>query len=384
MIQKKIAILGATGSIGTQALDVGPLHHIEVEALSANASAELLEKQIREFHPRFAALTDENAAKDLKNRVRDLDVRVFAGEKGLLDMIGELTCDTVVNAVIGGAGLLPTVRAIECGKNIALANKETLVCAGEYVMRLVREKGVSLLPIDSEHCAIFECLQSGKRGEVSKLVLTASGGPFFGYTREMLEDVTPERALAHPTWKMGRKITIDSATLTNKCFEMMEAAYLFDMPADKVDVVVHRESIVHSMVEYTDGAVIAQLAVPDMRMCIQYALSYPDRLKGQTPALDLAKIGKLTFFEPDPKVFTPLTFAPYALKAGGVLPAVLNGANETAVNLFLDKKIGFTEIMDLTGEILHTYKNTENPTLEEIVFAEKDARAKLLSLAGVS
>lgn len=382
MIDKKIAILGSSGSIGTQALDVCRLHKIPVEAISVNTDINKAEEQIREFAPAFCAVTDEGAAKDLRSRVADTGTQIFGGTDGLFEMITRLKSDTVLNSIIGGAGLLPTVLCVKEGKNIALANKETLVCAGDYIMSEVRRKNLSLLPVDSEHCAIFQCLMSGSHGEVTRLILTASGGPFFGFKRSELENVSVEQTLKHPTWKMGRKITVDSATLMNKCFEMMEAKYLFDVDASHIDVVVHRESIVHSMVEYVDGAVIAQLSPPDMRMCIQYALSYPQRLEGCNPKCDFSKISKLTFHEPDRDTFKPLALAPFALEQGGVIPAVLNGVNDAAVKMFLDRKIKFTDIMDLSEEILHNYKNVEDPTVDDIVEAGKNAYALAYKLAG--
>ena len=378
---KKISILGSTGSIGTQSLDVCDFHGISVEALSVQSNIKLLEEQARKFGISYAAVADEEKAGELKKNLADTDVKVFAGSRGILEMINELKGDTVINSIIGGAGLLPTMEAIKCGKNVALANKETLVTAGEIVMRSAKEKGISLLPIDSEHCAIFQCLMNGRREEVAKLILTASGGPFFGMTRDELKNVTVEQALAHPTWKMGRKITIDSATLMNKCFEMIEAAYLFDMPESMIDVVVHRESIVHSMVEYIDGAIIAQMSLPDMRMCIRYAVSYPFRVQGNCRHTDMASVGKLTFAKPDYDTFEALKLAPYALSKGGVIPAVLNGANEMAVELFLNKKISFTDITDLVSGVVHNYSNIENPTLDDIIEAGEKAKRAVYDAA---
>ena len=378
---KKISILGSTGSIGTQSLDVCDFHGISVEALSAQSNIRLLEEQARKFRVSYAAAADEEKARELKNNLADTDIKVFAGSRGILEMIDELKGDTVINSIIGGAGLLPTLEAIKCGKNVALANKETLVTAGETVMRSAKEKGVSLLPIDSEHCAIFQCLMNGRREEVAKLILTASGGPFFGRTRDELKNVTVEQALDHPTWKMGRKITVDSATLMNKCFEMIEAAYLFDMPESMIDVVIHRESVVHSMVEYIDGAIISQMSLPDMRMCIRYAVSYPFRVRGNCGRTDMASVGKLTFAKPDPDTFGALKLAPYALSKGGVIPAALNGANEMAVELFLNKKISFTDITDLVSEVVHNYSNIENPTLDDILEAGEKAKKAVYDAA---
>ncbi len=381
--EKYLTVLGSTGSIGRQTLDVCQRHAIPVEALSARENDVLLEDQIRRFRPKYCALSDPSAAARLKGRIGDLDVKLFAGREGIPEMISHLTGDTLLNSIIGGDGLIPTVCAVEQGMNIALANKETLVSAGQYVMDRAQKKGVRLMPVDSEHCAIFECLQAGRREEVRRLILTASGGPFFGKKREDLKNITPEQALAHPTWKMGRKITIDSATLMNKCFEMIEAAYLFDMPADKIDVVVHRESVVHSMVEYADGAVIAQLATPDMRMCIQYALTYPDRLPGSVTPMDFATPFGLSFYPPDYDTFKPLRLAKYALEQGGVIPAVLNGVNDAAVELFLNGKISFLAIGDLADEIVRGYKNIANPSLEQIVAAGIDGGHRLRQVAGV-
>lgn len=378
---KYITVLGSTGSIGTQALDVCEFHGIGVEALSAGTNAALLERQARRFNVRYCAMSDEAAARDLKVRLADTGIAVFTGSEGITEMIGKLKGDTVLNSIIGGAGLLPTLKAAECGKNIALANKETLVAAGELVKKKVKENGVTLLPIDSEHSAIFQCLPNGSRSEVSRLILTASGGPFFGKKRADLEKVTVEQALDHPTWKMGKKITVDSSTLMNKCFEMIEAAYLFDVPESMIDVIVHRESVVHSMVEYTDGAIIAQMSLPDMRLCIRYALSYPSRVRGNCAHTDLAKIGKLTFFEPDRETFSALDLAGYALGRGGVIPAVLNGANEQAVELFLDKKISFTDITDLVSETVHNYSNIQDPTLDQITEAGEKAKREVSKAA---
>lgn len=378
-----LTVLGSTGSIGTQTLDVAETHGITVEALSAKENDALLADQIRKFRPKYAAMTDLDAAKRLKERLSGTDVRLFAGMDGLLEMLTHLSGDTVLNAIIGGDGLMPTVTAVEQGKNIALANKETLVTAGQYVMNLVKEKGVTLMPVDSEHCAIFQCLQAGRGEEVRRLILTASGGPFFGKRREELKNITPEQALNHPTWHMGRKITIDSATLMNKCFEMIEAAFLFGVPADQIDVVVHRQSIVHSMVEFTDGAVIAQLATPDMRMCIQYAVSYPFRLPGKVKPMDFTNPFALTFDSPDPVTFKPLALAKFVLNQGGVLPAVLNGVNDEAVKLFLEKKIGFLDIGDLADEIVRSYKNINSPTPKQILQAEREAGQRVRLMAGV-
>lgn len=378
---KKLIVLGSTGSIGTQALDVCDYHNVEVEALSVDGNIALLEEQIRRFKVKYCAVVNKEKAKQLRLSVADTDVKVFEGSEGILEMLEHTNGDTVINSIIGGAGLLPTVKALDLGRNVALANKETLVTAGELVMNKVREKGVSFLPIDSEHCAIFQCLMNGRREEVSKIILTASGGPFYGMTADQLKGVTVEQALAHPTWKMGKKITIDSATLMNKCFEMIEAYHLFGVSADMIDVVIHRESVVHSLVEYVDGALIAQMSLPDMRMCIQYAVSYPFRVEGRLKKTDLASVGKLTFAKPDKETFKALKLADHAMREGGVIPAVLNGANEEAVELFLDRKIGFADISDLVWETVFNYRNITNPTLDDILTAGQKARQTVRELA---
>ncbi len=373
-IKKTIAVLGSTGSIGTQALEVCAFHNITVEALSAQSSTDLLEEQARRFKVRYCAMSDITCARDLRIRLADTDIKVFEGENGILKMLEECRCDTVINSIIGGAGLLPTLKAIDCGKDIALANKETLVVAGELVMKRAKAKGVSLMPIDSEHCAIFQCLMNGKREEVSKLILTASGGPFFGMSEDELKDVTPEQALSHPTWKMGQKITIDSATLMNKCFEVIEAACLFCVPADKIDVLIHRESVVHSLVEYVDGALIAQMSLPDMKMCIQYAITYPNRAAGPLRRTELADIERLTFFKPDAKTFPALSLAPYVLGRAGVVPAMLDGANEEATSLFLRREIPFTNITKLVQETVYGAPDIGEPTLEQILNYRQEAK----------
>lgn len=369
---KKIAIIGSTGSIGRQAIDVCLRHGIRVSALSARSSVDLMEQQVRLLSPDFCALTDERAAAELKVRIADTKTRVYSGEQGLLEMITDCDADTLLNSVIGGAGLSPTLAAIESNKNIALANKETLVTAGELVMNAVKNAGVTLMPVDSEHCAIFECLMSGAHDEATRLIITASGGPFYKRKRDELIGVTREQALAHPTWSMGAKITVDSATLMNKCFEMIEASWLFDIPMERIEPVIHRESIVHSMVEYKDGAVIAQMAMPDMRMCIQYALSYPDRFIGSTSKMDFTKAFSLTFDSPDYETFKPLALSRYVMSQGGVLPAVLNGVNDEAVALFLSGKICFLDIGDVAESIVHSYKNRPANTIDDVLSAQKE------------
>ena len=388
---KKIAILGSTGSIGRQALDIARRYSLTVEALAANLDIKTLEEQIREFSPKYVSLVDEKAASELKVIVADTPTKIFAGKNASCEMITHLECDSVLNSVVGTAGLLPTLTAVECKKNIALANKETLVTAGELVMSKIRENGVSILPVDSEHCAVHQCLRAGKKSEVARLILTASGGPFFGRSREELSGVTVGDALNHPTWSMGKKITIDSATLMNKGFEVIEAAHLFGMSASDIDVVVHRESVVHSMVAYKDGSVIAQMGVPDMRTCISYALFDTNHMENVSEIPDFSKIAKLTFASPDEKTFTLLPLARYAFDAGGTLAAMLNAANDKAVALFLENKIKFTDIMDLVSETVHKYSKSKDklayhgklPTIDDITESAREAEEYLTCLAQV-
>lgn len=381
--EKSIALFGSTGSIGRQSIEVAREHKIRIKALTANQDIDRLEEQIREFSPEYCGVVDEQKAKELKIRVADTNTQIVSGEKGIEELAHEVKCDVMLNSIIGKAGLRPTLAAIESGKTIALANKETLVTAGEIVMGKAREKKVSVLPVDSEHCAIFQCLEGYPKKQVSKLILTASGGPFYKKKRDELKNITPEMALAHPTWNMGRKITIDSATLMNKGFEVIEACHLFDVAVDDVEVYVHRESIIHSMVEYIDNAVLAQMGVPDMRTCIQYALTYPDRYRGLQEKLDLAKVGKLTFDRPDMDTFVLLPLAYDSMRKGGIVPAVLNGANEEAVMLFLDHKIGFCDVFDIVKKVVDDCKNIEMPTLEDVETADRLAREHVRFLAGI-
>ena len=380
-IDKSIAIFGSTGSIGRQSIEVARKHKIRVKAVTAGRDIERLEQQIREFSPEFCAVLDQEKAKELKEKCADTSTKIVGGEKAIEELAYNVKCDMFLNSIIGKAGLRPTLAAIDSGKNIALANKETLVTAGTIVMGRAKEKGVAVLPVDSEHCAIFQCLEGYPKKQVSRLILTASGGPFFQKTRDELKNITPEMALAHPTWNMGQKITIDSATLMNKGFEVIEACYLFGVDVDRVDVVVHRESIIHSMVEYIDNAVLAQMGVPDMRTCIQYAITYPDRFEGLQEKLDLAKIRNLTFYEPDKKTFLLLELAYESMRKGGLIPAVLNGANEEAVMLFLNHKISFTDIMDMVKEVVTNYKNVDAPSIEDIEKADREARQLVRTLA---
>ena len=372
---EKMLVLGCTGSIGEQALDVARKTKTEVVGICANKNWKQVAKQAREHNVKFAAMCDEKAAASLMLALDDTDIRVFCGVDGICEMIAESEATFAVNSIIGQAGLLPTIAVLENGIRLALANKESLVVAGEIVMNLAREKGIDILPVDSEHCAIHQCLRSGKKEEVKKIILTASGGPFFGMTREEMYDLPLSRALAHPTWKMGAKITIDSATLMNKGFEIIEAAHLFGMTADKIDVIVHRESIIHSMVEYIDNSVIAQLSIPDMRHCVQYALDRADRTEGVIAPLDLAKISKLTFAEPDREAFPLLNLALYALDRGGATTAVLNAANEIAVAAYLSEKIKFGQIAECVSHTVYAMPNASDiHTLDGILEADKKAR----------
>ena len=365
---KHLSILGSTGSIGTQALDVAAAHPEEfvVEALAARRSGTKLEEQARRFRPKLVALQDEEEAAQLKKRLADTAIRVEAGEEGVLACAALEDCDTVLNALVGIAGLRPTVAALEAGHTLALANKESLVCAGGLVMELARQKGRPILPVDSEHSAIFQALGGRPLEEVRRLVLTASGGPFFGRQREELACVTAQDALRHPNWSMGAKITIDSATMMNKGFEVIEALWLFGVAPEQVEVVVHRESILHSAVEFTDGCVMAQMSPPDMRLPIQYALTYPRRMEGHWPRLDLAKAGQLTFCPPDRENFPSLPLCEQAGKQGGDRGCVINAANEVAVELFLQGKIGYTEIYELARQAVEQTPYVQAPTSEQI------------------
>ena len=374
-MKKRVSILGATGSVGQQALDVVRSRGYGVDLLSANRDVAAMEAAAREFQPRIVAMADEAAAGELKVRLSDTDIRVYSGEDGLISAIYETDADTVINSILGGAGLRPTLATIDAGKRLALANKESLVIAGDIVMSRAKEKGVEIIPVDSEHSAIFQSLKSGKGSEIQSVILTASGGPFYGYSRERLAEVTLADTLAHPTWKMGKKITVDSATLMNKGFELIEAVHLFSLSPEQVRVTIHRESILHSAVEYIDNTVIGELSVPDMRMCVQYAVDYPERAHSQSKRLDLISLGSLTFAEPDMDAFPLLGLASRAISLGGAMPAVMNAADEVAVSAFLEGKIGFTDISDtviLAFERLSDYKDTRE--LDGILAADKEAR----------
>lgn len=372
---KGIALLGSTGSIGTQSLDVCRMHGYRVVCLTANRCVDLMEAQIREFRPDLVSMMDPVAADDLRTRVADTGTKVLSGMDGLIECATYSGADTVLNAVVGMVGLQPTLAAIQAKKTLALANKETLVAGGHLVTNTAKAYGVDILPVDSEHSAIFQCLQgSPEKGAVKKLILTASGGPFFGKTLAELENVTAADALKHPNWDMGAKITIDSATMMNKGLEFIEAKWLFDMPIDAIDIVVHRESVVHSAIAYQDNSVIAQLGVPDMRIPIQYALTYPQRLPSPVQELSLVDYGKLTFYAPDYDTFRCINVCKDAITAGGLRPAAANGANEESVRLFLNGKIKFTDIAVLNRAAMEACPQVADYTLDDVLQADRAAR----------
>ncbi|MEE0883703.1 MAG: 1-deoxy-D-xylulose-5-phosphate reductoisomerase [Faecalimonas sp.] len=370
---KKIAILGSTGSIGTQTLEVVRENgDIEVLGLAAGNNIKLLEEQIREFHPRVVAVWSEERAKELRDNVRDINVKIVSGMDGLIEISVMEETEILVTAIVGMIGIRPTIEAIKAGKNIALANKETLVTAGHIIMPLAAEHKVAILPVDSEHSAIFQSLQGSSRGELHKILLTASGGPFRGKTREELISIQVEDALKHPNWEMGRKITIDSSTLVNKGLEVIEAKWLFDVDIDQIEVVVHPQSIIHSMVEYVDGAIIAELGTPDMKLPIQYALYYPERRYLPGERVDFAKLSQMTFEKPDLDTFYGLRLAMEAGRTGGTLPTVFNAANELAVSKFLNRKIKYLEIPEIIETCMSLHKNIACPTVDEILRTEQE------------
>lgn len=371
---KNIVILGSTGSIGTQTIDVLDSIEAQVCAISVNTNIQRAEQQARALHPSLVAVYNEEKAKELKTKLADTDIRVVSGMDGLIEAATLPEADIVVTAVVGMVGLLPTMAAIEAGKAIALANKETLVCAGQIVMRAAREKGVPILPVDSEHSAIFQCLQGAAGNRINRILLTASGGPFFGMSREQMRHVTKEQALHHPNWSMGAKITIDSASMMNKGLELIEAMWLYDVEPDDIDIVVHRESIVHSAVEFEDGSVIAQMGNPDMRLPIQYALTYPERVPCKVPPLDLPRRHNLTFFAPDEEAFPTLGLARRAAAARGNLGAIMNGANEAAVELFLHDKIPFYRIPELVQAAMDNVEYLPEITIEDVLASDRAAR----------
>ena len=370
---KQIAILGSTGSIGTQTLEVVRNNpELRVVALAANSSVEKMEQQIREFKPLVVGMWTEQAAADLRGRVKDMDVRVVVGMDGLLEIACLPESQVLVTAIVGMVGIRPTIAAIKAGKDIALANKETLVTAGHIIMPLAKEYGVAILPVDSEHSAIFQSLNGEPAGRIEKILLTASGGPFRGKTWQQLEKVQVEDALKHPNWSMGRKITVDSSTLVNKGLEFMEAKWLFGVEFEQIQVVVHPQSIIHSAVQYVDGAIIAQLGTPDMKLPIQYALSYPDRRPMAGKRVDFFELGSLTFEKPDTDTYTGLALAYRAARTGGSLPTVFNAADEKAVALFLERKISYLQIPELIGEAMEHHRTVQNPGVEEILAAEAE------------
>jgi len=374
---KKLLLLGSSGSIGTQALDVCERHGVSVGGLSVHQNTALLEEEVRRFSPEFAVVVNEASYRDAKLRLKDTNVKLLSGKEGIGEMIALSDADTVLNAIVGEAGLRPTVWTLAHKKRLALANKESLVCAGEIVMKMAKDNGEEIMPVDSEHAAIHECLRAGEKHEVEELIVTASGGPFFGYTKEAMRSVTREMALSHPTWKMGQKITVDSATLMNKGFELIEAAHLFSLPMERITPIIHRESIIHSMVRFCDGSIIGQMGNPDMRHPIAYALFYPERRAVGTRPLDFSALGKMTFYAPDYEAFPLLSLAKEAFTAGGVSPAVLNAANEEAVWAFLDGRIRFSDIADIVTGAVHTHKEAGPVTLEAIERASAETRGEI-------
>ena len=378
-MSRKITVLGSTGSIGRQSLEVIAACGMEAAAIAANSSVKLMEEQARRYRPAIAALADESAAADLRVRLADTNVQVLSGLGGVLEAASIPGADTAIAALVGLAGLRPTLAAIQEGKRVCLANKETLVCAGPLVMEEARDYGAKIYPVDSEHSALFQCLEANRdRGEVKRLILTCSGGPFYGKKREELVDITVEDALRHPNWSMGAKITVDSATLMNKGLEVIEAMHLYQMPVEKISVIIHRESMIHSMVEYCDNAILAQLGAPDMRLPIQYALTYPKRVPGPSAPLDLWNCGPLTFGSPDLDAFPCLALALEAAKTGGTAGAILSGANEAAVEQFLAGKIGFLDIAAKVEKALAQVKVVGEPSLQDILDADAAARGEVM------
>ena len=373
---KRLNILGSTGSIGTQALKVAGHLNYPVVSICANSNIELLENQIREFKPKYAVCIDIDKAKILRKNVKDTKTVILEGRDGLLESVRINDYDLLINGIVGMAGTVPTLEAVKNKKNVAVANKESIVTAGEIIMETARLNGVEVIPVDSEHSAIFQCLGAKRKSEVGvhKLILTASGGSFFGKTKEELKYVTAAQALKHPNWSMGRKITVDCSTLMNKGLEIIEAARLFDMPEDKIETIIHRESIIHSLVEFNDGALLAQLGVPDMCVPIQFAVTYPERMDSLTERLDLAKIGKLTFYKPDEDTFISLKLCRQALRQGGIYPTVLNSANEVAVEKFLNGEIGFYDIFGYVQRVMDKFACISNPQIEDILYVDQKVR----------
>ncbi|MCI6560832.1 MAG: 1-deoxy-D-xylulose-5-phosphate reductoisomerase [Ruminococcus sp.] len=373
-MSKTISVLGSTGSIGTQALEVAEKHNFKISALAAHSSTGLLEQQVRKFRPETVCIYNEDKYSELKEKLSDMPVKILCGMEGLCEIAEMEQTDIVLNSVVGMVGLLPTLTAINAGKDVALANKETLVAGGSLVMSLAAEKDVNIYPVDSEHSAIFQCLQGNKRSQLNKIILTASGGPFFGKSYEQLRSVTKADALKHPNWSMGNKITIDSATLMNKGLEFIEAKWLFDLEPEQIEIVVHRQSVVHSAVEYKDFSVIAQLGVPDMKIPIQYALLYPDRVECPTKQLSLTDYGTLTFDKPDYETFRCLSAAIEAVTKGGAYPCLVNSANEEAVRAFLADEISFIEIGEIVSSVNERFEYTEIESYEDVMKADRAAR----------
>ena len=371
---KKIAILGSTGSVGMQSVEVARNLSCNVDLLMASSSVDTIEAQARELKPKICVMTNENAADLLKTRLADTDIKVYAGEKSAISAIEESSAEVAVNAVSGFAGLAPAIACAKSGKRIAMSNKEAIVIAHKFLLDEINKSNAELIPVDSEHSAIFQCLDKIADNKISRIILTSSGGPFRGRKRDELKDLTAKDALSHPTWKMGAKITVDSASLMNKGFEVIEAVRLFGVTPEQVKVVVHPQSIMHSAVEYIDNSVIAQMGAPDMRTCIQYAITYPERKQALAAKLDFAALSKLTFEDPNMDTFTLLPLAFYAIEEDGVIPAVLNASDEIAVHAFLNDKIGFTDVFDIVEATVKNYKNIKNPSLDEIINADREAR----------
>ncbi len=381
-MNKKVSILGSTGSIGTQSLEVCEKHGFDIVALAAHSSVGLLSEQVRKFKPKYVCIFNDEKYSELKTTLADMDVEILCGMEGLCKIAALEENDIVLNSVVGMVGLLPTLTAINAGKDVALANKETLVAGGTLVTALAEEKGVKIYPVDSEHSAIFQCLQGNKRSQLSRIILTASGGPFFGYSYDQLRNVTKADALKHPNWDMGNKITIDSATLMNKGLEFIEAKWLFDLDPEQIEIVVHRQSVIHSAVEYDDYAVIAQLGVPDMKIPIQYALTYPDRYECPTKRLSLTDYGTLTFAKPDYDTFKCLSAAIEGIKRGGAYPCLINSANEEAVRAFLHDEIKFIQIGEIVSSVLDKFPQSEIKCYEDVMSADKQAREYVRNIIG--
>lgn len=375
-ISKKIAILGSTGSVGTQSIEVAQNIGASVELLVANSNICALERQARALNPRVCVIMDETKASDLKSHLADTDIKVYSGERSMLGAIENSDAEVAVNAISGFAGLLPAIACAKSGKRIAMSNKEAIVIAYDFLKKELDKNSAELIPVDSEHSAIFQCLQGKGENKIKKIILTSSGGPFRGKKRSELQQITAKEALSHPTWKMGPKITVDSASLMNKGFEVIEAVRLFGVSPEQVQVVVHPQSIMHSAVEYTDNSVIAQMGAPDMRTCIQYAITYPHRVEPLAKSLDFASIASLTFENPDMETFSLLPLAFYAVEQDGILPAALNASDEVAVDAFLRDQIGFVDVFDIVSRVVVDFKNIKNPTLEDIISADKEARRK--------